>query len=237
MIEAYGAGVPIRFPLNGAGAGGSRLRRPGWRLMRRGLVAGTVLSLLMVGAWSVIGAATLGPGPAAASDAWHHPLASYLALASAPTGNGLELFAVVAFIYAMCLFWRAGGAPGGGLRCAGADNKKLAGSAVAAGLLLALAHGHTGASARPPRPRRQPIREQLHAGVVGGGPADRRRLAADPLQPGCGHRLGAGRGRQLAATRRLQSAGHHAARAGQLGGSTASACRRIRHGRPVSPRP
>jgi hypothetical protein len=39
----------------------------------------------------------------------HHPVASYLALASAPTGNGLELFAVVAFIYAMCLFlagWR-----------------------------------------------------------------------------------------------------------------------------------
>jgi hypothetical protein len=71
-------------------------------------VAGTVLSLLVVGAWSVIGAATLGPVPPLHLSV-HHPLASYLALAAAPTGNGLELFAVVAAIYAACLFvagWR-----------------------------------------------------------------------------------------------------------------------------------
>ena len=76
--------------------------------MRRGLVAGTVVSLIVVGAWSVAGAATLGPAPALHLD-WHHPVAAYLALAAAPTGNGLELFAVVAFIYALCLFlsgWR-----------------------------------------------------------------------------------------------------------------------------------
>ncbi len=76
--------------------------------MKRGLVAGTVLSLLVVGAWSVIVAATLGPVPPLHLSV-HHPVASYLALAAAPTGNGLELFAVVAFIYAVCLFlagWR-----------------------------------------------------------------------------------------------------------------------------------
>ena len=71
-------------------------------------MAGTVLSLLVVGAWSVIGAATLGPVPPLHLSV-HHPVASYLALAAAPTGNAAELFAVVAFIYALCLFlagWR-----------------------------------------------------------------------------------------------------------------------------------
>jgi len=71
-------------------------------------VAGTVVSLIVVGAWSVAGAATMGPA-AAMHLSVHHPVASYLALAAAPTGNGLELFAVVAFIYALCLFcagWR-----------------------------------------------------------------------------------------------------------------------------------
>ena len=37
----------------------------------------------------------MGPLPALHLS-WHHPLASYLALAAAPTGNGRELFAVVA---------------------------------------------------------------------------------------------------------------------------------------------
>ena len=71
-------------------------------------MAGTVLSLLVVGAWSVIGAATLGPVPPLHLSV-HHPVASYLALAAAPTGNAAELFAVVAVIYALCLFcagWR-----------------------------------------------------------------------------------------------------------------------------------
>ncbi len=84
--------------------------------MMRGLVAGTVLSLLIVGAWSVIGAATLGPVPPLHLSV-HHPVASYLALASAPTGNGLGLFAVVAAVYALCLFlagWRRARAKGVG---------------------------------------------------------------------------------------------------------------------------
>ena len=75
--------------------------------MRGALAAGTVLSLLVVGAWSVAGAATLGPVPQLHLDWRHHPLAAYLTLAAAPTGNAAELFAVVAVIYAVCLF-RAG---------------------------------------------------------------------------------------------------------------------------------
>ena len=71
--------------------------------MKRGLLTGTVVSLLVVGAWSAVGAAAMGPAPAP-DLSWRHPVASYVALASAPTGNGLELFAVVAVIYAVCLF-------------------------------------------------------------------------------------------------------------------------------------
>jgi hypothetical protein len=76
--------------------------------VRRGLVAGTVLSLLVVGAWSVTGAATLGPVPPLHLS-WRHPVAAYVALASAPTGNGLVLFAVLSVIYMLCLLvagWR-----------------------------------------------------------------------------------------------------------------------------------
>ena len=73
--------------------------------MRTPLAAGTVLSLAAVAA-----IAREDPGPAAfprlsAKD----PLASYRALADAPFGNGLELFALVAFIFAVCIFvagWR-----------------------------------------------------------------------------------------------------------------------------------
>ncbi len=77
--------------------------------MRGALIAGTVLSVLVTGAWSLMAAATMGPAPALRLS-WHHPVASYLALAAAPTGSGLELFAVVAVIYAVCLLragWRA----------------------------------------------------------------------------------------------------------------------------------
>ena len=80
-----------------------RLRPPGRCVVKRGLVAGTVVSLIVAGAWSVCGGGDDGPGPAAAP-VRHHPVASYLALAAAPTGNGAELFAVVAVIYAVCLF-------------------------------------------------------------------------------------------------------------------------------------
>ena len=65
---------------------------------------GTVLSLAAV-------AAIAGNDPAAAFPrlSARHPLASYRALAAAPFGNGLELFALVAFIYFACIFvagWR-----------------------------------------------------------------------------------------------------------------------------------
>ncbi len=55
------------------------------------------------------------PGPGAIGPAgplhltWRHPAASYVALAAATAGNGWELFAVVAFIYAACFLvagWR-----------------------------------------------------------------------------------------------------------------------------------
>ena len=39
----------------------------------------------------------------------HHPVASYLALAAAPTGNGWALFAVLSVIYMLALLvagWR-----------------------------------------------------------------------------------------------------------------------------------
>ena len=74
--------------------------------MMGALAAGTVLSVVVTGAWAVMAEATTGPLPAPHLS-WHHPVASYLALASAPTGNGLELFAVIAVIYALCLFTAA----------------------------------------------------------------------------------------------------------------------------------
>ena len=71
--------------------------------MKRGLVAGTVVSLIVVGFGRSAAAATMGPVPPLHLSV-HHPVASYLALAAAPTGNAAELFAVVAVIYAVCLF-------------------------------------------------------------------------------------------------------------------------------------
>ena len=71
--------------------------------MTRGLVAGTVVSLIVVGLWSAAAAAATGPVPPLHLSV-HHPVASYLALAAAPTGNATELFIVVAVIYAVCLF-------------------------------------------------------------------------------------------------------------------------------------
>jgi hypothetical protein len=73
--------------------------------MRIALAAGTVLSLAAVAA---IASQDPGPVPFPHLSA-RHPLASYRALADAATGNGLELFALVAFIFAACIFvagWR-----------------------------------------------------------------------------------------------------------------------------------
>jgi hypothetical protein len=69
------------------------------------LAAGTVLSLAAVAA---IASQDPGPVPFPRLSA-RDPLASYRALADAPFGNGLELFGVVAFIFAVCIFvdgWR-----------------------------------------------------------------------------------------------------------------------------------
>ena len=66
--------------------------------IRGPLIAGTVLSFGAVAA-----AARLDPGPVPFPRLpARRPLASYMALASTPFGNGLELFALVAFIFFAC---------------------------------------------------------------------------------------------------------------------------------------
>jgi predicted ABC-type sugar transport system permease subunit len=76
--------------------------------LRAPLIAGIIISLAVTAVWAWLSALTIGPsGPLDVT--WRHPAASYLTLAAAPTGNGLELFAVVAFIFAVCIFvagWR-----------------------------------------------------------------------------------------------------------------------------------
>jgi hypothetical protein len=71
----------------------------------RTLAAGKVLSLAAVAV--IVGN---DPGPAVFPRlSARHPMASYRALADAPFGNGAELFAVVAFVFAVCIFvagWR-----------------------------------------------------------------------------------------------------------------------------------
>jgi hypothetical protein len=52
---------------------------------------------------AVSGLACLDPGPAVFPHlSARHPVADYLALANAAPGNGLELFALVAFIFFAC---------------------------------------------------------------------------------------------------------------------------------------
>lgn len=76
--------------------------------LRGPLITGTIVSLAVTAGWAWSSAVTIGPaGPLHLT--WRHPTRSYLLLASAPTGNGAELFGVVAFIYAACLLvsgWR-----------------------------------------------------------------------------------------------------------------------------------
>lgn len=87
--------------------------------MKRPLVTGTIISLAVTAAWSYMADLAIGPaGPVNLS--LQHPVASYMALAAAPTGNGWELFAVVALIFGACFLvsgrrWarRAGGDDGG----------------------------------------------------------------------------------------------------------------------------
>jgi hypothetical protein len=75
--------------------------------LRVPLITGTALTLAVVSAWSYV--ASLAIGPAAPLHLGRNLLADCAQLASAPTGNGAELFALVAFIYAACLLvhgWR-----------------------------------------------------------------------------------------------------------------------------------
>ena len=76
--------------------------------LRAPLITGTIFSLAVTAGWARVSALTIGPaGPLHLT--WRHPTRSYLLLAAAPTGNGWELFAVIAFIYAACLLihgWR-----------------------------------------------------------------------------------------------------------------------------------
>ena len=74
---------------------------------RAALAAGTALSVAVTAAWAW--AASLTIGPAAPLHLGRNPLSDYAQLAAAPTGNGRELFAVIAAIYALCLLvsgWR-----------------------------------------------------------------------------------------------------------------------------------
>ncbi len=73
--------------------------------VRGPLVAGTVLSLAVVSAWSWTAALT--EGPTAPLHLGQNLLSDYAQLGAAPSGNGPELFAVIAVIYALCLLvWR-----------------------------------------------------------------------------------------------------------------------------------
>jgi len=85
--------------------------------LRAPLITGTIVSLAVTAAWAWSSALTIGPaGPLDLT--WRHPGSSYLLLAAAPAGNGWELFAVVAVIFAGCFLVS-------GLRClrrAGGDD-------------------------------------------------------------------------------------------------------------------
>ena len=68
--------------------------------IRAALATGTVLSVLVTGAWSY--AASVAGGPAVPVRLGHGWRADYAQLAAAPTGNGPALFAAVAAVYALC---------------------------------------------------------------------------------------------------------------------------------------
>lgn len=71
--------------------------------IRGPLVTGTIVSLAVTAAWAWLSALTIGPsGPLDLT--WRHPVASYVMLAAAPTGNGLELAGVITLIFAASFF-------------------------------------------------------------------------------------------------------------------------------------
>jgi hypothetical protein len=74
---------------------------------RAALVTGTVLSLAVTSAWAWT--ADLAEGPGAPLYLGRNLFSDYAELAGEPGGNGWELFAAVAVIYAVCLLvssWR-----------------------------------------------------------------------------------------------------------------------------------
>lgn len=75
---------------------------------RAALATGTAPSAAVTSAWAW--AASLTTGPAALLHLGRNLLTDYAQLASAPTGNGWDLFAAIAVIYALCLLvssWRS----------------------------------------------------------------------------------------------------------------------------------
>jgi hypothetical protein len=75
--------------------------------LRAPLAAGAILSFAVTAAWSWMASLTIGP--AAPLHLSRDLPSDYAQLAAAPTGNGWELAAVVAFIFAACLLvsgWR-----------------------------------------------------------------------------------------------------------------------------------
>jgi hypothetical protein len=73
--------------------------------VRAPLITGTVLSLAVVSAWSWSSALT--EGRAVPLHLGRDLRSDYAQMAAAPTGNGWELFAVIAVTYALCLLtWR-----------------------------------------------------------------------------------------------------------------------------------
>jgi hypothetical protein len=74
--------------------------------IRAALTAGTIANLAAVAAWSYTATLTIGLPPPLHLTLRDLP-ADYARLAGAPTGNGWELFTVVAVIYFAC-FMAAG---------------------------------------------------------------------------------------------------------------------------------
>jgi hypothetical protein len=75
--------------------------------LRAPLAAGAILSFAVTAAWSWMASLTIGP--AAPLHLSRDLPSDYAQLASAATGNGAELFAVVAFIFFACFLavgWR-----------------------------------------------------------------------------------------------------------------------------------
>ncbi|MGH3405329.1 MAG: hypothetical protein ACRDRJ_22920 [Streptosporangiaceae bacterium] len=99
-IGLPGTPGPAGLPGAPRPAGVAAARRPA--RVTRGLVAGTVLSLLVTWAWALLADLTIGTAPPVRLSL-RDPAGDYARLAGAATGNAWQLFAVVAVIYTVCL--------------------------------------------------------------------------------------------------------------------------------------